>query len=177
MIRRLYKYLPRKTLLNIYKAQIRPHLDYCDIIYHRPCNDSLSKNTYCQEIQNPNLLFNNKIESVQYNAALAITGCIRGTSKERLYDDIGIESLHDRRTFHRLLYFYKIKNNILPGYLKNEIPNPAVNLYNTRRHRSIWISARTKKYKNSFFPHTINAWNSLSMLIKTSPSHNRFKVC
>ena len=33
--------------------------------------------------------FTNKIESVQYNAALAITGCVRGTSGEILYSELG----------------------------------------------------------------------------------------
>ena len=84
-----------------------------------------------------------KIESVQYNAALAITGCIRGTSKEKLHNELGIESLYDRRTFHRLLYFYKIKKDLLPEYLKNEIPPSAPNLHNTSHHRNTCISTRT----------------------------------
>ena len=33
------------------------------------------------------------MESVQYNAALAITGAIRGTSREKLYQELGLESL------------------------------------------------------------------------------------
>ena len=37
------------------------------------------------------------IETVQYNAALAITGAIPGTSREKLYKELGFESLHDRR--------------------------------------------------------------------------------
>ena len=32
-IRRLYKFLPRRTLIKIYKAFVRPHLDYGDITY------------------------------------------------------------------------------------------------------------------------------------------------
>ena len=36
------------------------------------------------------------IESVQYNAALAITGVIHGNSREKLYQELGFESLHDR---------------------------------------------------------------------------------
>ena len=68
LITRLYPYLPRKTLVNIYKAFVRPHLDYGDIIYDNQSND-----TFCQ-----------KIESVQHNAGLAITGAIRGTSREKL---------------------------------------------------------------------------------------------
>ena len=64
LIKRLHKYLPRKSLLCIYKSFVRPHLDYADIIYDQPQNNA----------------FSNKIESVQYNAALAITGAIRGSS-------------------------------------------------------------------------------------------------
>ena len=65
LIKRLYSYLPRKSLLNIYKSFIRPHLDYGDVIYDQPHND-----TFCR-----------MIESVQYNAALAITGAIKGSSR------------------------------------------------------------------------------------------------
>ena len=53
--------LPRSSLLAIYKSFVRPHLDYGDVIYDQPNNSRLS----------------DKIESVQYNAALAITGAIR----------------------------------------------------------------------------------------------------
>ena len=52
----------------IYKSFIRPHLDYGDIIYDIPGNESFSQ----------------KIESVQYNAALAITGCFL-VHRERRY--------------------------------------------------------------------------------------------
>ena len=53
--------LPRSSLLTIYKSFVRPHLDYGDVIYDQPNNSCLS----------------DKIESVQYNAALAITGAIK----------------------------------------------------------------------------------------------------
>ena len=80
LIRRLRMYVPRNSLLCIYKAFVRPHLDYADIIYDQPRNDN----------------FTQKLESVQYNAALAITGCFRGTSREKLYNELGLESLYDR---------------------------------------------------------------------------------
>ena len=34
-----------------------------------------------------------RLESVQFNASLAITGANRGTSKEKLYQELGLESL------------------------------------------------------------------------------------
>ena len=68
LITRLRKYLPRKTLLCVYKSFVRPHIDYGGIIFDNPTNDS----------------FTQKLESVQYNACLAITGCFRGTSRDKL---------------------------------------------------------------------------------------------
>ena len=69
--------MPRSSLITIYKSIARPHLDNGDIIYDQPNNASLS----------------NKFESVQYNAALATTRAIKGTSKEKLYQELGLESL------------------------------------------------------------------------------------
>ena len=63
--------------MSLYKSFIRPHLDYGDTIYDQPFNNS----------------FQNKIEIIQYNACLAIIGAIRGTSKERLCEELGLESL------------------------------------------------------------------------------------
>ena len=39
-IRRLLMALPRKSSLTIYKSFVRPLLDYADIIYDKPCNET-----------------------------------------------------------------------------------------------------------------------------------------
>ena len=36
------------------------------------------------------------IEQVQYNAALAITGAIKGTPQQKIYNALGLESLYFR---------------------------------------------------------------------------------
>ena len=41
--------------------------------------------------------FCKKQESVQYKAALAIIGAIQGTSRNKIYEELGIESLKARR--------------------------------------------------------------------------------
>ena len=69
--------LPYISLLIIYKSLKRPHLDYGDVIYDRPSNASLSK----------------KIESMQYNATLAITWAMKGSSREKLYQELGLKYL------------------------------------------------------------------------------------
>ena len=48
------------------------------------------------------MLFTDKIESVQYNTSFAITGYIRGTSKEKLHNELDFESPYLRRALHRL---------------------------------------------------------------------------
>ena len=38
-----------------------------------------------------------RVEKPQYEAALAIAGTWQGTSRKKLYDELGLESLSDRR--------------------------------------------------------------------------------
>ena len=110
-----------------YKSFIRPHLDYCDLIYHKPTYDDFYSNYYSERAKsdpiNTNYEFTNKIESVKYNAALAVTGCVRGTSREKLFLELGLTSLYDRRRLHRLTLIYKILNDLTPQYLRRFIPN------------------------------------------------------
>ena len=179
VIKRLYHYLPRTALLQIYKSFIRPHLDYCDVIYHMPTYDDFYSTYYSDRSKtdpiNTNFRFTNKVEAVQYNAALAITGCVRGTSREKLYTELGLTSLYDRRRFHRLSLFYKILNQLTPEYLRQFIPESVRRLQNTRTNRDDVVPTRTQKFKYSFFPDTSNSWNLLSSFIKNSPSLNIFK--
>ena len=53
LMRKLQAFLPRQSLVMVFKAFIRPHLDYGDIIYNQSYNNS----------------FHKKMESIQYNAA------------------------------------------------------------------------------------------------------------
>ena len=106
LLRKLQKILTRHPLITIYKLFIKPHLDYGDIIYDKAYNSSFHQN----------------LEKIQYNSALAITGAIRGTSKEKLYQELGLESLEKRRWYRKLCYFYKIFNKQSPTYLLNVIP-------------------------------------------------------
>ena len=91
LLDKLQNILPREPLLTIYKSLVRPHLDYGDVIYDQHYNNS----------------FHQKLESIQYNAALAITGAIRASSKEKLYQELGLESLKQRRWFRKLCYFLR----------------------------------------------------------------------
>ena len=91
LMKKISLILSRKSLLTIYKSFVRPNLDYADIIYDKPLNESLKR----------------KIEMVQYNAALIITGAFKGTSRDKIYQELGLESLADRRWTRKLFFFTK----------------------------------------------------------------------
>ena len=81
-IHNLRNILPQPTILTIYKPFIRPHLDYGDILYI---------------IKHSMNLFKKKLESLQYNPALATAGAIIGFSTEKMYQGCGIEYLKHKR--------------------------------------------------------------------------------
>ena len=159
LLRKLHNTLPRLPLLTIYKSFIRPHLDYGDIIYDQAYT----------------ALFHQKIESVQYNSALAITGAIRGTSKEKNYHELGLESLEKRRWYRKLCCFYKIFRSQSPQYLFNIIPT-SVRPYNIRNANNIpQFKVKHIFFKNSFFPSVVIEWNKLDLNICNSEDLFIFK--
>ena len=121
--------------------------------------------------------FHQRIESIQYNAAIAIAVAIRGTSSEKLYQDLGLESLRSRRWLRKLCLFYKMYKNKSPSYLYNLIP-VSVKFYSTRSSQFDNISnlkTRSNFFRNSFFPSTITEWNKLDRDIRNSDSLNVLK--
>ena len=140
------------SLLSNPLAFIRPHLDYSDIIYDKPNNRNIC----------------NKIESLQYTSALAITGAIRGSSKEKLYQELGFEYLSSRRWLRKLCLFYKIVVNKSPNYLYNYVSTVNQSYQTRSGDKFLHMFCRTEYFANSFFPCTIKEWNNLSPEIHKS---------
>ena len=139
-------------LLTIYKSFIRPPLNYGDIIYDQAYNVS----------------FHQKLDSIQYNAALAITGAIRGTFKEKLYDQLGLETLEKKRRCRKLCCFFKIFRYKCPKYLFKIIPT-FVSRCNTRNSNNIPLfKVKHNSFQNSFFPSAAVEWNKLDLNIRNS---------
>ena len=118
----------------------------------------------------------NKIEKAQYNAALAITGTIRGTPRKKPYAELGIESLKFRRWFWKMARFYKIQSTGLPKNLLQLIPTNN-HSYTLRKSLNIpHYYCGTVTFKNSFFPNHINEWNKPDEKIKGATSFSLFKA-
>ena len=95
-----------------------------------------------------------KVENVQYQAALAVSGCWQGSNSSKLYELLGWESLSDRRWARRLIELYKIRNNLTPDYLKHNLPPLCIPSFRSNNEYRE-IMCRTSRYKNSFFPDSV----------------------
>ena len=79
LLRKLQHVLSKQALITIYRYFIRLYLDYADILYHKALNES----------------FHQEIKSIQYNACLATTGTIRDYSRQKNYQELGLERLQN----------------------------------------------------------------------------------
>ena len=145
-------------------------MDYCDIIYHLPRSTS----TFDCPI-NLNFMMQS-FESIQYQAALAVSGAWKGSSTTKLYEELGWESLSGRRWLRRLCQFYKIQNDLTPSYLREPIPQPRMFLYGQRRENVLHeIPCSSSRFLNSFYPDTIRSWNNIGYEFRNCSSLSKFK--
>ena len=90
--------------------------------------------------------------------SLAIAGAIRGTFQEKLYQELGLESLRSRTWLRPMCYFYKLIKTQKPLYLFHLIP-PKLN---SLRHPNTYsvMRCRNDYFKNSFIPYVVREWKS-----------------
>ena len=89
LLRKLNSILPRAALVMRYKAFAQPHVEYGDALYDQAFD----------------IAFHDNLRSIQDNVCLAITGAIRGTSRDKLCQESSLESLQLRRWYRKLFCF------------------------------------------------------------------------
>ena len=143
-----------------YQTLVRPQLEYASAIWEPHTNENIYK-----------------IEMVQRRAARwAMNDYARTTSATSLLQQLGWQTLEERRNVARLCLFYKIVNGIvavpLPEYIQ---PTHRISRY---CHSMTFRQIHTGKdfYKYSFFPLAIVQWNALPENVVTSPSLDLFKA-
>ena len=144
----------------------------CEVsLYHIPAKVC----EFSHNIILPNLM--EKLEAVQYSAAIDVSGTWRGMSREKLYAELGWESLSSRRWSRRLTLFYKIMNNLTPSYTQEPIPSFRQSNYSLRNGEVIGpMRGRTERLQHSFYPNCISEWNKLDPEIRLAPSVAVFKT-
>ena len=123
----------------MHKALVRSHLDYCDIIYHiRTSNSRINLGVTSNSLME-------KVERTQYQAALAITGTWQGTNRSKLYEELGWETLSDRRWCMRILQIHKKYK--IPSYLRDKLSPHSRPLYRLNNSNT--------------FQDATNSWNNM----------------
>ena len=163
MIRYMAKYVSRDVRDQIYKLYVRPHLDYGDIIYHKHDLELTHDMT-------------KRLERIQYSAALAVSGAWRSTNIDRLYEELGWESLYYRRWYRRLCHFFKLTMNQSPTYFYQLVPPVRSVKYNLRRANVHEINIeRTNRFDSTYFQNCIKEWNQLDVSIRSSQTISEVK--
>ena len=97
-------------------------------------------------------LFQQKVESIQYNTHLVITGAVLGTSTGKVFEELGFESLQHRWWNRKLCCFEKILKDHSPKYLYNII-HKLTRPHSTRNTNKIpYFKVKNSFFKNTFFP-------------------------
>ena len=146
-LKKVNNFLPRYSLLVLYRAYVLPIVDYGDMIFDN-CTTTDS----------------NLLESVQTAAAKIILGCLKTTSYEIILKDLGLTPLFIRRQFHVLKAFRAILFGPCPSFLSTLAPKFFKNLsdYSARFHTNVQLpTCKTHSLHDSFFHKGSKLCNSL----------------
>ena len=112
---------------------------------------------------------------VQHQDALAVTGTCKGTSTNKIYEELGWESLFVRRWFHRLVQFLRYKMVSLLHILKHLFLLPEIIFMVPEVKMTSAVSNEELTHTYSFYPHTVKIWNEIGPGLGQAPSLIIFK--
>ena len=157
MVRRAFSFVDKDTFLKLYKAFVRPHLEYANVIW-APYLKRQSR----------------LIESVQRRATRILPEC-EGMSYSQRLKYLKLHSLKGRRMRGDLIQTYKIMNN------KDDIDLHSLFILtnpNTRNNEGkLYKKYAGKNIRKFSFSHrVVNSWNNLPTHVKFAKSTNEFKT-
>ena len=99
---------------------------------------------------------------------------MQGTSRDKLYQELGIESLKSKRWYKRLSCMFKIMKKEAPNYLINLIPKCEQTI-RTRNNHIPSYQCQTDSFKYFFLASALNDWFKLDENLRNSESIAIFK--
>ena len=147
MLRRMKAYVPLHTLETVYNALIMPHFDYCSLVWEN-CSKHLQ----------------DKIQKLQNRAARIITGKTYDIRSSEILENLGWQTLLERRQSKKALFMHKIRNNDgLPEGLTSMFTMTNNSNYNLRSNEIDFAMSKpnTNYLKKSFSYSGASFWNSL----------------
>ena len=163
-LRRNIRGASREVRAKAYTSLVRPKLEYASEVWDPQRRQYASSNT-----------LENKLESVQRRAIRYVFNDYRSsTSVTQLQNQLGWQTLQQRRMQSRLVLLYKATHNLVALPLHHYITKHTIP---TRGHplRYNTLTCRTNTFSSSFFPRTIKEWNTLPNHIVSQQTVNGFK--
>ena len=158
MIRRSFTNIDTETFPLLFKALVRPHLEYANCVWSPRFQEQIDD-----------------IERVQRSATKQVPGLQNMTYSERLRT-LKLPTLKHRRRRGDLIETYKIVHQL---YDKGAVPElnwiPANSITRGHQFRMRPVLSHTKLGQSRFTSRIVNDWNSLPSDIVSAPSLNSFK--
>ncbi|CAF0980337.1 unnamed protein product [Didymodactylos carnosus] len=144
----LMKYHQRTLMKNvleiIYKSCVLSIINYGAILYSLTTDVNLKK-----------------LDTVQYDAARAVLGAMRGSSKDKCLEVLGWIPLRSHFKILRLLFFAKIMKGLVPQYLTYHLQYHPQNTRYALRSNQVSIVEPVDPVPNDFFSLVACDWNEL----------------
>ena len=160
VVRRNLHNCPESVKETAYFSLVRPHTEYASAVW-----DPYQKND------------KKRVERIQRSAARFVKSNYQRTkgTVTSLLNDLGWQSLEDRRRAARLTIMYKIVNDDV-DIPRDRYLTPVTRLSRHSNSQSfIQYHTRLQSHKYSFFPRTITEWNSLPETTVKATSTQAFK--
>ena len=157
VVKRAFTFLDKETFLKLYKAFVRPHVEYANVIW----SPYLKRQSIA-------------IEKIQRRATKILSECRDMTYGDRLRF-LRLHSLKGRRIRGDLIQTFKILNEIEDVNTNTFFAFDQSNRTRNFKGKIFIKYCRTNRRKFSFAHRVANNWNSLPTNIKFAPSVNSFK--
>ena len=107
-----------------------------------------------------------RLERIQYSAALVVSRAWRGTNIDRLYEELGWESLYYSRWYRRFCHFFKLTMNQSPVYLYQLVP-PLQSVKYILCEANVYENnvELANRFAFTHFQNCIKEWNQLDLSI------------
>lgn len=163
LLSKIKSYLSLEHRLMFYNAYMKPHLEYCCIVWSNTSSGNLQK-----------------ISKLQRRACKLILSHDYANIQEAL-ERLNMLSFDQIIFLNKAKLMFKIYNNLAPVYLHElfqmrdiNLDNMASNLRSVAHRNYLLPQAKCKLYKGSFAYSGVMVWNSLPTSIKMTPSLNTF---
>ena len=159
-IRRVKHLLPLSARICLYNNLVVPLFDYADVIWGDKFNDTLMS----------------QLQILQNRAAKLLLDRPKYSSASEALDILNMETLSSRRRQHRLVFLYKILNQLVNFNFNLYYKSVDIHNYNTRNKENFRLpKTRTNWGRQTTLYSSASDWNDIPLHVRTSENIEKFK--